>query len=66
LSRDAHLEYMECLELDVFTLVPQEVHHHLEIGFVADIPSHHIEVSTVEEDLPEQLERLPFRHIVVG
>ena len=47
---------MECFELDILALVPQKVHHHLEIGLVRNVPRHDVEVCTIEQDLPEKLE----------
>jgi hypothetical protein len=55
---------MERLELDVPALVPQKVHHHLEIRVVGDVARHDRVVCAVEEDLPEKLERLPLGHVV--
>ncbi len=65
LSR-THLEYMERLKLDIPALIPQEVHHHPQIGLGSDITSHNRVVCSVKEDLAEEFERLPLRHIVGG
>ena len=61
-----HLEHVESLKLDVLALISQEVHHHLEVCFVGDILGHDVEVGSVKEDLPQQLERLPLCDIIVG
>lgn len=52
----SNLKDVECLKLDVFALVPQEIHHHLEIGFIGNIARHDVEVGTIKQDLAEQLE----------
>jgi hypothetical protein len=57
---------MKRLELDVLALISKEVHHHLEVGFVGYVSSHHVEVRTVKEDLPKELERLPLGDVIVG
>jgi hypothetical protein len=57
---------VERLELDVLALVPQEIHHHLEIRLVRNVLCHDVEVCAVEQDLAEQFERLALRDIVVG
>ena len=57
---------MECLELDVLAFVPEEVHHHLEIGLVGYVPRHYVEICPIEEDLAKELQRLSFRDVVVG
>ena len=56
---------MECLELDIFALVALQVHHHLQVGVVRDVPRHDGEVGAVEQDLAEKLERLAFGDVVV-
>ena len=61
----ANLEHVEGLELDVLALVPKEIHHHLQIRLARDIPGHHVEVRTVQEDLSEEFERLPFGDVIV-
>jgi hypothetical protein len=50
-----HLEDVEGLELDVFALVPQEVHHQLQVLLVTNVLGHHIEVGPVQQQLPQQL-----------
>ena len=59
------LKHVECFELDVLALVPKEIHHHLQIRLARDIPGHHVEVRTVQEDLSEEFERLPFGDVIV-
>lgn len=61
-----NLEHMERLELDVPALIPQKVHHHLEIGLVRDVAGHDRVVSAVEEDLAEELDRLALCDVVGG
>ena len=56
---------MERLKLDVLTLVPEHVHHHLQVGLVGDIPGHNIEICAVEQDLSEELKRLSLGYIVL-
>ena len=63
--RQADLEHVECLELDILALVPKEIHHHLQIRLARDIPGHHVEVRTIEQDLAEELERLALRDVIV-
>jgi hypothetical protein len=57
---------MESLKLDIFTLIPEEVHHHLEVSFTCDVSRHDTKVCTIEEDLAQELEGLAFGNIVVG
>lgn len=64
--RNKDLEDVECLELDVAALVAEHVHHHLQVRLVRDVPRHDVEVGAVEQDLAEQLERLPLRDVVRG
>ena len=47
---------MERLKLYVLALIPEQVHHHLEVRLVRDIARHDIEVCPVEQDLAQQLE----------
>lgn len=64
-TRHTYLEHVERLELDVLALIPQQVHHHLQIGFAGDVSRHDIEVCAVEQNLAQEFQRLTFRHIVV-
>lgn len=57
---------MERLELDVPALIPQKVHHHLEIGLVRDVAGHNRVVSAVKEDLAEELDGLALCDVVGG
>ena len=59
-----YLEDMKRLELDILTLIPQQVHHHLQICLIRDIFSHHVEISTIKENFAEKFEGLSFRNIV--
>ena len=43
-----HLKYMECLELDIFALVAQQVHHHLQVGVVREVPRHDGQVGAIK------------------
>lgn len=46
---------MECLKLDIGTFVSQQVHHELEVLWLADVPRHHGEVVSVQQELTQQL-----------
>lgn len=46
---------MEGLKLDVGTLVPEEVHHQLQVLGLADVARHHCEVVSVQQQLPKKL-----------
>ena len=65
-ERRTDLEYVERLELNVLALIPQEVHHHLEIRFVRDVPRHDVEVGAIEQNLAEELQGLPLGDVVLG
>lgn len=56
---------MERLELYVSGLLLEHVHHKFEVVRVCDIPRHDGEVMPVQQQLPEQLEALPSRHVVL-
>ena len=56
---------MESLKLDVLGLVFQHVHHQLEVVWIADVFGHHREIVSVQEQLPQQLERLSLGHVVI-
>ena len=43
-----YLEDMEGLKLDVRTLVPEQIHHQLEVLWLADVARHHCEVVSVQ------------------
>lgn len=51
-----YLEDVEGLELDVGALVPQQVHHQLEVLGLADVARHHREVVPVQEQLAKKLQ----------
>ena len=59
------LEYVEGLKLDILALIPQEVHHHLQVRLVCDVPCHDVEVCPIQQDLAEELQRLSLRDIVL-
>jgi len=44
---------MERFELNVLALIPEEVHHHLEVDIVCNIARHDVEVGTVQKNLAE-------------
>lgn len=56
---------MKRLKLDILALVPEHVHHHLQVSLVGDILGHNIEICPVEQDLSEELKRLPLGYIVL-
>ena len=60
------LEHMKCFELNVPTLVPQKVHHHLQICLRCDISGHDGVIGSVKEYFAEEFERLPLGHVVGG
>ena len=64
-SRETNLEHVERLELYVLALVTEKVHHHLEIRLARDVPGHHVEVRTIQEDLAEEFERLTLGDVIV-
>lgn len=61
---DEHLEDVESLELDVATPVPQHVHHELEVLRIGNVFRHDGEIMTVEQEFPQQLERLSLRDVI--
>ncbi|GMT31805.1 hypothetical protein PFISCL1PPCAC_23102, partial [Pristionchus fissidentatus] len=63
---DEHLKDVEGLELDALALLLEEVHHQLEVVRVRDVPSHDVEVVAVEQQLAQQLQTLPPRHVVLA
>ncbi len=63
-KEEAHLEDMESLKLDILTLIPQQVHHHLEVGLVRDVAGHDRKVCSIQQYLSEKLERLSFGDVV--
>lgn len=56
---------MKGLELDVGALVPQQVHHQLEVLGFADVARHHCEVVPVQEQLAKKLQRHTETHFKV-
>lgn len=64
MRQGTHLEDVEGLKLDVAALVPEQVHHHLEVGLVGDVARHDLVVGSVEEDFSEELDRLAFGDVV--
>ena len=59
------LEHMECLKLNVFALVSEQIHHHLEVRLVGDVARHHVEIRTIQQNLSQQLQGLSFRDVVL-
>lgn len=51
-----YLEDMEGLKLDVGTLVPEKIHHELQILGLADVAAHHREVVSVQQQLAKKLQ----------
>ena len=62
--RNEYFENMECFKLNILALITKQVHHHLQVGLVGNIPSHHIEVGTVQKNLPKKLEGLTLCDVV--
>ena len=62
---ESHLKDMEGFKLDVPTLFFEHGHHQLEVVRVADVPLHHREVVAVQQQLSEQLQRLPFGDVIL-
>jgi len=46
-TKKTDLEHMERLKLNIFTLVTQQVHHHLQVRLIRNIPRHHIEIGPI-------------------
>lgn len=57
---------MERFKLNVLTLIPKQIHHHLEISLISNISCHDTEIRSIEKDLSEKLQRLSLRDVVVG
>lgn len=57
---------MKRLKLYILTLIPQRIHHDLEILRARDKPGHDAVVGAVEEDLAEEFEGLTLGHVVGG
>ena len=55
---DEHLEDVESLELDVLALLSHHVHHQLQVVCAAHVARHDGEVTSLEQQFPEQLEGL--------
>jgi hypothetical protein len=58
-----HLEHVESLVVDHLAVVPQQLHDNLEVFARVDILRHDVVVGPVEQDLPEQLDRLALRDV---
>lgn len=61
---EANLEHMEGLELNVLALISEQIHHHLQIRFICDVPGHDVKIRAIQENFPEELQRLSLRHVV--
>lgn len=61
-----HLEDMECLELDISALIPQKIHHHLQVRLVRNVSGHDAVVCPVQEDLAQQFKGLSLCDVVGG
>jgi hypothetical protein len=57
---------VERLKLDALAAVFQQVHHHHEVLDVADVPHHEVHVRAVQQQVTQQLDGLPPRHVVAG
>lgn len=55
---------MKCFELDVLALIPEHIHHHLQICLIGNIARHHIKVRAVKQNLAKELKRLALGDIV--
>ncbi len=64
--RDEDLEDVECFELDILTLVTEEIHHQLQVRLRSNVSSHDSEICAVEQDFSQQLQRLPLGDVVLG
>ena len=53
---ETNLEHVECFELNIFALISQQIHHHLQVSLVGNVSGHHAEVGAVQKDLAEQLQ----------
>mmetsp|Transcript_6194 Transcript_6194/g.24123 ORF Transcript_6194/g.24123 Transcript_6194/m.24123 type:complete len:221 (+) Transcript_6194:321-983(+) len=56
---------MESFILNVRMLVPQQVHDVLEVLLVPDVADHHLVVLAIQQDLAQQLDRLPLGRVVL-
>ncbi len=56
---------MEGFKLDISTLITQQVHHELEVRLRGDVPGHDREVGSIEEDLPQELQTLSLRDVIL-
>ncbi len=45
--KNTNLEDMECLKLDILALVSEQIHHHLQIRLIRNVPSHYVEICAV-------------------
>lgn len=49
-----YLEHMKSFKLDIPALLPQHVHHQLEVVRIAYIPGHDVEVVSIQEKFTQQ------------
>lgn len=59
----AYFEYVEPLVLHHFSVVPQQIHTQLQVISSVNVCGHDIVVCPIEEDLSQQLDRLPLRNV---
>ena len=46
---------MECLKLDIPALVPEQVHHKLQVFGIANVLGHHSKVMAIQQELTKKL-----------
>jgi hypothetical protein len=63
-GRLPYLENMKRLKLDILALIPEQVHHDLEVVLGRNVASHNVEVCPIQQDFAQKLERLAFGDVV--
>ena len=61
---DEDFEDVEGFELDVAAPIAQHIHHQLEVLRIGNILGHDGEIMTVQQEFPQELERLSLRDVV--
>ena len=64
--RDKDLEDMEGLDLNVSLLRAQDHHDRLQVQRIGYVLDHDLEILALEQELAQQLQRLPLEHVVVA
>lgn len=59
----AHLEDVETFVVDHASIVPQQLHDDLQVLARINVLRHDVVVGSVEEDLAQQLDRLPLCNV---